>query len=191
MRIGDKVFVNASSYSYRGTLRGTEGIVKCELCNVDGKFGVEIFGRTNQSSKYGYYYLDRSELTRQNDSELEYLKQDLNSIYGLASYRKFAIKNVYFNNPVTVVMWEDGTKTIVRCGDNDEYDPEKGLAMAISKKALGNKGNYYEQFKKWIPDMEHACDTCKHKNKFVLDQPCFECMVSQKPMGYEPINTKK
>ena len=22
--------------------------------------------------------------------------------------------------------------------------------MAISKKALGNKGNYYEEFKKWI-----------------------------------------
>lgn len=61
------------------------------------------------------------------------------------------MKNVIFNNPVTIVLWNDGTKTIVRC-TNEEYDPEKGLAMAISKKVLGNKGNYFDTFKKWIPE---------------------------------------
>ena len=29
---------------------------------------------------------------------------------------------------------------------------EKGLAMAISKKIYGNKGNFNEVFKKWVPD---------------------------------------
>lgn len=24
--------------------------------------------------------------------------------------------------------------------------------MAVSKKALGNKGNYFDEFKKWIPE---------------------------------------
>ena len=33
-------------------------------------------------------------------------------------------------------------------------NPEKGLAMAISKKALGNKGNYCNEFKKWLPEDE-------------------------------------
>lgn len=66
----------------------------------------------------------------------------------------FTIKKVYFNDPVTVVLWADGTKTIVRCGEDDIYDPEKGLAMAISKKALGNKGNYYNTFKKHLPEEE-------------------------------------
>lgn len=65
------------------------------------------------------------------------------------------IKKVYFNDPVTVVLWEDGTKTIVRSGEVDVYDPEKGLAMAIAKKALGNQGNYYEVFKKWLPEEEY------------------------------------
>lgn len=60
------------------------------------------------------------------------------------------IKKVHFNPPVTVVIWEDGTKTIVRTQDEDEFDPEKGLAMAISKKVLGNKGAYYDEFKKWL-----------------------------------------
>ena len=60
-----------------------------------------------------------------------------------------AIKKVYFNDPVTVVLWADGTKTIVRA-ENEEYDPEKGLAMAIAKKALGNEGNYYNVFKRFL-----------------------------------------
>lgn len=64
------------------------------------------------------------------------------------------IKNVIFNDPATIVFWNDGTKTIVKAQDGDVFDPEKGLAMAISKKALGNKGNYCETFKKWLPEEE-------------------------------------
>lgn len=58
------------------------------------------------------------------------------------------IKNVIFNDPATIVYWGDGTKTVVKA-QNETFDPEKGLAMAISKKALGNKGNYYNTIKKW------------------------------------------
>ena len=32
----------------------------------------------------------------------------------------------------------------------DDFDPEKGLAMAIAKKALGNKYNYFNIIKKWV-----------------------------------------
>lgn len=60
------------------------------------------------------------------------------------------IKKVIFNDPATIVQWVDGTKTVVKCQDNDKFDPEKGLAMAISKKALGNEGNYYNHVKKWV-----------------------------------------
>ena len=67
-------------------------------------------------------------------------------------FRTPNIENVIFNDPATIVFWNDGTKTIVKAQDGDVFDPEKGLAMAISKKALGNKGNYYETFKKWLPE---------------------------------------
>jgi len=63
---------------------------------------------------------------------------------------RLVIEKVIFNDPATIVVWRDGSKTVVKA-DNKEFDPEKGLAMAISKKALGNKGNYYEEFKKWLP----------------------------------------
>lgn len=60
------------------------------------------------------------------------------------------IKKVIFNNPATIVFWEDNTKTVVQCGPLDSFDPEKGLAMAIAKKALGNKGNYYNEIYKYV-----------------------------------------
>lgn len=58
------------------------------------------------------------------------------------------IDKVIFNDPATIVIWSDGTKTIVKAGKDEYFDKEKGLAMAISKKALGNKGNYFNTFKK-------------------------------------------
>lgn len=45
-------------------------------------------------------------------------------------------------------MWADGTKTVVKA-KNEPFDPEKGLAMAIAKKALGNNGSYFNKIKKW------------------------------------------
>lgn len=67
------------------------------------------------------------------------------------------IKKVIFNNPATIVFWSDGSKTVVKA-HNDDYDPEKGLAMAIAKKALGNEGNYYNIFKKWLPKDDEEID---------------------------------
>lgn len=63
------------------------------------------------------------------------------------------IVKVIFNNPATIILWEDGTKTVVK-SENESYDPEKGMAMAMLKKYLGNKGNYYNIFRKWLPKKE-------------------------------------
>jgi hypothetical protein len=60
------------------------------------------------------------------------------------------IAKVIFNKPATIVLWQDGTKTVVKCQKGEKYDKEKGLAMCIVKKALGNQGNYNNFFKKWV-----------------------------------------
>ena len=52
------------------------------------------------------------------------------------------IKKVIFADPATIIYWGDDTKTVVKCGELDEYDPEKGIAMCMLKKMLGNEGNY-------------------------------------------------
>lgn len=51
-------------------------------------------------------------------------------------------------DPATIVFWADGTKTVVKAL-YEKFDPEKGLAMAIAKKALGNRGNYFNRIKVW------------------------------------------
>ena len=80
-------------------------------------------------------------------------KAMLNNYYGPPSRQKalYRIKNVIFNDPATIVFWNDGTKTVVKCGKNDTFDPEKGLAMAISKYFFYNAGYFNDVFKKWIP----------------------------------------
>ena len=58
------------------------------------------------------------------------------------------VKKVIFNPPATIVYWFDGTKTIVKVQDGEVFDKEKGFAMACAKKFFGNKGNYYDEFRK-------------------------------------------
>lgn len=69
---------------------------------------------------------------------------------GSVELLKLEIKKVIFNPPATVVIWQDGTKTVVKCSENDIFDPEKGLAMAIIKKIYGNDNSFHKIFKQWI-----------------------------------------
>lgn len=81
----------------------------------------------------------------------EMYRQMLNARYGIDTLNLFPdIADVIFSGPATIVQWKDGTKTVVKCSEGENFDPEKGLVMAITKKALGNKGNYYETIKKWM-----------------------------------------
>ena len=76
-----------------------------------------------------------------------------NNMYKKKTQRQKAldkIQKVIFNDPATIVIWADGTKTVVKA-ENEHYDPEKGLAMAIAKKFFDNKGYYFDVFKKWLP----------------------------------------
>lgn len=73
--------------------------------------------------------------------------ESLNNI--LLGHGPMQIKKVIFNPPATIVLWEDGEKTVVKIQNGEVYDPEKGLAMAIAKRALGNEGNYFNHIKKW------------------------------------------
>lgn len=68
----------------------------------------------------------------------------------LKSY--FKIDRVIFHDPATIVYWDDGTKTVVKCQPGDTYSKEAGLAIAFMKRALGDKGNFNDAFRKWVPE---------------------------------------
>lgn len=64
------------------------------------------------------------------------------------------IKKVIFNDPATIVFWKDGTKTIVKYQEGAEFDPEKGLAMAICRHYLCDicgLERYDGVFKRYMP----------------------------------------
>ena len=45
-------------------------------------------------------------------------------------------ERIVHNGPALIAFWNDGTKTVVKCHDED-FDAEKGLAMALARKMWG------------------------------------------------------
>jgi len=56
---------------------------------------------------------------------------------------------VYFNDPYTVVLFQDGTKSIVKTND-EAFSEEHGLAMAIAKRYFGNRSKFLKAVKNGI-----------------------------------------
>ena len=51
-------------------------------------------------------------------------------------------KKVIFNNPATIVYWNDGTKTVVKCQAGDTFNEEVGLMAAMLKRYMRNDNTY-------------------------------------------------
>lgn len=149
MKIGDEVRVRSDSWAYSGAFHGCYGVVKSIYHGKGGNVGVKLSNLVNENSAKGLYYF--------NEEELLVVGTDVDNSFvnGLSNTNRrytnpFSVKDVIFNDPAVIVLWNDGTKTVVKCSENDIFDPEKGLAMAISKKALGDQGNYYNTFRKYL-----------------------------------------
>lgn len=93
------------------------------------------------------------------------------------------IKDVIFSDRVTVILWKDGTKTMVRAGENEKYDPEKGFAMAVAKKMFGNEGNYYEVFKKYVPVYHYVADKKDTKTNAMMTDRTVSDEVEKEIVG--------
>ena len=50
-----------------------------------------------------------------------------------------AVKRIIFSPPATIAIFSDGSKSVVKTQGKDKYDPEKGVALAISKRFLSKK----------------------------------------------------
>lgn len=46
-------------------------------------------------------------------------------------------KRIIFNGPATIVFWKDGTKTVVKCADMEEYNRYNAFCAALAKKIFG------------------------------------------------------
>ncbi len=153
-------------------LDGRNGVIDHLVDGTSALYAIRLFTKSNPYSPDGCFYVSGADLieigvddmypevAKYCENDIAVTKEAINKLCDVDAHTyvryvppagPFEIKKVIYNNPATIVFWKDGTKTVVKACEDDEYDPEKGLAMAISKKALGNKGNYYETFKKALP----------------------------------------
>lgn len=82
-------------------------------------------------------------------------------------------KKIHFNGPATIVEWNDGTKTVVKCQKGDTFDPMTGVAMCCMKKMLGTNAsgsNYLNGVSKLIDEAWEAKNKRYEKKEKALKQ---------------------
>lgn len=64
-------------------------------------------------------------------------KVDYNGISRRNNMMKYGVKEIIYHDAATIVYWTDGTKTVVKCNENDEYSEYAGFVTAVAKKMYG------------------------------------------------------
>lgn len=78
-------------------------------------------------------------------------------VFGTIEEPKLRPEKIYYDEPFTTVIWNDGTKTTVRA-NNENFTKEFGLAMAYMKKLYGNRSEF-------LRDVESGVDCFNHKDR--------------------------
>lgn len=71
---------------------------------------------------------------------------------GVDVFVPLKIEKVIFNPPATIVIWSDKTKTVVKCREDDVFDPEYGLSICIAEKYFGSRHQLLKATQKYMPD---------------------------------------
>lgn len=119
--VGTKVAIMPGS-DYANRFVGHVGIVRK---NYKDKIGVQIDGCRNPESEYGLFWFGEQWLAVIPNFSFNVDVDD-------------AIKQIIYSGPKTIILWADGTKTIVSCGILDEFDPYAGFCAAVAKKLFGS-----------------------------------------------------
>ena len=163
-RVEDIVIGNSKANSYSITKEGFKGRVTRSWLNSDDTEYIRICGVTDQHESFDvraecFDLVSRGCPLSENATESPIC-------------HALTIKQVIFNEPATIVIWSDDVKTVVKCGEDEKFDPEKGLAMCVAKRAWGNKYNYFIPFKKYCS---------KYKPKKIEKSVVEEKSVEKKP----------
>ena len=144
--IGMKVKILPGA-EYGGKFTDKIGTVKKWYGTAD-RIGVKFPDKKNDASKEGVFWFK--------PKNLEAVETSIPIGYALADVMATAylqeammhnprntlpfpdVKRVIYSGPKTIVLWGDGTKTIVSCGEGETYDPYTGFCAAVVKKLFGS-----------------------------------------------------
>lgn len=120
-----------------------------------------------------YIYRTETEERRCNNA-----KDFINSCYGLTGGFNFEdlgprhitykiiplsmqISKVIYSNPATIVFWKDGTKTVVKCQEDDKYSYSAGIMHAIIRKMYSENSQKYSDILSYISTAEEFDKACE------------------------------
>lgn len=129
---------------------GCPGYIK--YIEPDGRLVVQIYASTDIDSLGTQHFLDPdqvvsiarpvfqrmlNECSKARRDVHDYMQKD--GEFTAALYRQFQFmpKEIIYNDAATIVYWTDGTKTVVKCNENDVYSEYSGFVAAVAKKMYG------------------------------------------------------
>lgn len=93
------------------------------------------------------------DLKKEHDTPSAYPKPTFGLVYQECKvHPTFVIDKVLFNPPATIVFWLDGTKTVVKCKEGEEFSEWAGIALCLAKKLYGP--NFHKIFRAHCSDPE-------------------------------------
>ena len=120
--------------------------------NPDGRLAVQIYASTDMDSLGTHYLLDPEQVvaiskpvfqkmlnvcSKARKDVHDYMQKDSEFTATLHRQFRFAPEEIIYNDAATIVCWTDGTKTVVKCNENDEYSEYAGFVAAVAKKMYG------------------------------------------------------
>lgn len=120
------------------------------VCYMAGHAKREIEGRFKMAinSKYGLSAIKEKEKIMPTNNNNEFTFTLTGGLYMQPATPK--IEKVIFNDPATIILWKDGTKTVVKVKPGEKFDKWTGFAMAYMKKLKGD--DFHAFFRRWCED---------------------------------------
>lgn len=141
---GDRVMVSGNSKAYKGAYAFVLGrIIQLYNRNSDSKklYGVRLDDRDNPKSVNGIFWFPEDELLHAvDDKKLSNTLKSIRKAVELTNPNPepSLVEKVIVNGYKTIVFWNDGTKTIVSCKKDEEFDIYTGFCAALAKKMFGS-----------------------------------------------------
>lgn len=96
-------------------------------------------------------------------------------------WKSISVDRIIFNDPATIVFWQDGTKTVVKCQKGQTFNPYFGFCAAIAKKLYGSNSmlnRIVETYLEEVDPRKDKCAWCVNSSNESKDEPCVKCKVN-------------
>lgn len=127
---------------------------------------------------------------KQAEDTVEYTKELRNKLIGGANEMKNVdVKKIIFSGPKTIVLWSDGTKTIVSMSKDElRFDPEAAFCAAYTKKMFGTNSKIKRVIKEksnFEEYMKAAIENAKTEFDKFMECTCPWLYTEEKPTEVE------